>query len=76
MPRVTEEGLVEIPGDVREALGIESGDEVRFTETDAGYVVEKIGPLTADGEDPFERYRGIADADRTARDAMRRLRRE
>jgi hypothetical protein len=43
MPRVTEEGLVEIPGDVREALGIESGDEVRFTETDAGSSSRRSG---------------------------------
>ena len=54
MPRVTTKGQVTIPKRVREALGIEPGDEVAFEQTESGYTLRKEAPTTADGEDPFE----------------------
>ena len=74
MPRVTAEGSVTIPAEIREELGIVPGDEVTFRRTETGYVVEKRAPTTADGTDPFERYRGVADG--STEETMRRLRGE
>jgi len=76
MPRVTTKGQVTIPKDIREALGIEPGDEITFEETDSGYRIRKKTPTTAEGGDPFERYRGSADSDETMPERMRRLRGE
>lgn len=73
MPRVTTEGTVTIPEKIREELGIVPGDEVTFKRTETGYVVE-CAPTTADGADPFERYRGVADG--TTEETMRQLRGE
>ena len=74
MTRVTTKGQVTIPKQVREELGIEPGDEIDFAETEAGYVIRKQAPTTDDGGDPFEKYRGVADADESMTDRMRRLR--
>lgn len=76
MPRVTTKGQVTIPKEIREALGIEPGDEVAFEETDTGYTIQKEQPTTADGDDPFEKYRGSAKSDETMPERMRRLRGE
>lgn len=76
MPRVTTKGQVTIPKEIREALGIEPGDEVAFEETDSGYTIQKEQPTTTDGEDPFEKYRGSANSDETMPERMRRLRGE
>ena len=76
MPRVTAKGKVTIPKRVREALGIEPGDEVTFERTDSGYTLQKNAPTTADGDDPFEKYRGRAESDDTMPDRMRKLRGE
>jgi AbrB family looped-hinge helix DNA binding protein len=76
MPRVTTKGQVTIPKEIREALGIEPGDGITFEETDSGYRIRKIEPTTADGEDPFEKYRGSADSGTTMPERMRRLRGE
>ena len=76
MPRVTTKGQVTIPKEIREALGIEPGDEVAFEETDSGYTIQKEQPTTADGKDPFEKYRGSANSDETMPERMRRLRGE
>ncbi|ADD06478.1 AbrB/VapB family protein [Natrialba magadii ATCC 43099] len=76
MPRVTTKGQVTIPKEIREALGIEPGDEVAFEEVRSGYKIRKKEPTTADGEDPFEKYRGSADSDETMPERMRRLRGE
>lgn len=76
MPRVTTKGQVTIPKEIRDALGIEPGDEVTFEESDSGYEIRKKEPTAADGEDPFEKYRGSADSDETMADRMRRLRGE
>lgn len=76
MPRVTTKGQVTIPKEIRDALGIEPGDEVAFERTESGYEIRKEEPTTADGDDPFETYRGSADSDETMAERMRRLRGE
>ncbi|ELY97125.1 MULTISPECIES: AbrB/MazE/SpoVT family DNA-binding domain-containing protein [Natrialba] len=76
MPRVTTKGQVTIPKEIRDTLGIEPGDEIAFEEAEAGYKIRKKEPTTADGEDPFEKYRGSAESDETMPDRMRRLRSE
>lgn len=76
MPRVTTKGQVTIPKEIRDALGIEPGDEIIFEEGEAGYTIRKKAPTTADGSDPFEKYRGSADSDETMPERMRRLRGE
>jgi AbrB family looped-hinge helix DNA binding protein len=67
---------VTIPKEIREALGIEPGDEIVFEETPAGYRIRKDVPTTAAGDDPFETYRGSAETDETMPERMRRLRGE
>lgn len=74
MPRVTTKGQVTIPKEIRDELGIEPGDEVLFERTESGYTLQKEEPTTADGTDPFEKYRGSADSDETMPERMRRLR--
>jgi len=76
MPRVTTKGQVTIPKDIRDALGIEPGDEIAFEEVESGYRIRKRAPTTADGDDPFEKYRGSAESDDTMPERMRRLRGE
>ncbi|MFU8868525.1 AbrB/MazE/SpoVT family DNA-binding domain-containing protein [Natronococcus sp.] len=76
MPRVTTKGQVTIPKEIRDALGIEPGDEIVFEEAASGYRIQKKEPTTAEGEDPFEKYRGSAESDETMPDRMRRLRGE
>lgn len=76
MPRVTANGQVTIPKNVRDTIGIEPGDDVVFVETESGYTIQKTEPSTADGSDPFEMYRGSAGSDETMPDRMRRLRGE
>jgi antitoxin PrlF len=76
MPSVTTKGQVTIPKPIRETMGIKLGDEVVFEETAEGYVLQKEAPTTAEGADPFEKYRGIADSDATMPERMRRLRGE
>jgi hypothetical protein len=41
-----------------------------------GYEIQKNEPTTAEGEDPFEKYRGSAESDETMPERMRRLRGE
>lgn len=76
MPRVTTKGQVTIPKKIRDSLGIEPGDEIAFEAVDSGYKIQKKEPTTADGDDPFEKYRGSAESDETMPDRMRRLRGE
>ena len=76
MPRVTTKGQVTIPKGIRDALGIEPGDEIVFEEAESGYRIQKKEPTTAEGEDPFEKYRGSAESDETMPERMRRLRGE
>lgn len=76
MPRVTTKGQVTIPKEIRDRLGIRPGDEVSFEETNSGYEIRKEEPTTADGDDPFDKYRGSAGDDETMPERMRRLRGE
>ena len=76
MARVTTKGQVTIPKRVRDALGIEPGDEIAFERTESGYELRKEEPTTADGGDPFEKHRGSAESDETMPERMRRLRGE
>lgn len=76
MPRITTKGQVTIPKEIRDRLGIEPGDEIAFEETNTGYAIRKEEPTTAEGQDPFETYRGSAASDETMPERMRRLRRE
>lgn len=76
MPRVTTKGQVTIPKEIRDALGIEPGDELTFEKTDSGYTIQKEEPTTTAGEDPFEKYRGSAASDESMPERMRRLRGE
>ena len=84
MVTVSTKGQVTIPKSVREELGIRPGDEVTFTETDEvtftetdeGFVIETEYPTTAEGDDPFEVYRGAAESDATMPERMRELRGE
>ncbi|MFB6142394.1 MAG: AbrB/MazE/SpoVT family DNA-binding domain-containing protein [Halorientalis sp.] len=69
MTRVTEKGQVTIPKQIREALGIQPGDEVTFEETADGYVVRKEVD-----ESRFERWRGVADAEASVEERMDELR--
>jgi AbrB family looped-hinge helix DNA binding protein len=69
MSRVTEKGQVTIPKEIREELGIQPGDEVTFEPTDTGYVVRKEVD-----ESRFEKWRGVADTDKTVADRMSELR--
>lgn len=76
MPRVTTKGQVTIPKEIREALGIEPGDEIEFENVESGYKIRKKQLTTEQGEDPFEKYRGTAESDETMPERMRRLRGE
>jgi len=76
MPRVTTKGQVTIPKEIREDLGIEPGDEIAFEAVDSGYEIRKKEPTTADGADPFEKYRASAEGDESMPERMRRLRGE
>ncbi|MDS0222851.1 AbrB/MazE/SpoVT family DNA-binding domain-containing protein [Haloarcula sp. S1AR25-5A] len=76
MPRVTSKGQVTIPKEIRDALGIEPGDEIAFEEGESGYTIRRKEPTTEERDDPFEKYRGSAASDETMPDRMRRLRGE
>jgi AbrB family looped-hinge helix DNA binding protein len=76
MPRVTTKGQVTIPKEIRDEMGIEPGDEVSFEKTEEGYTVRKEEPTTAQGTDPFKKYRGSAEGEYTMPERMRRLRGE
>jgi len=76
MPRVTTKGQVTIPKEVREELGIEPGDEVRFEPSNGGFEIRKEAPTTESGSDPFEAHRGRAEGSDSMPDRMRRLRGE
>lgn len=76
MPRVTTKGQVTIPKEIRDMLGIKPGDEVTFEKSDSGYKIQKEAPISAEGEDPFEKYRGSADRVESMPERMQRLRGE
>jgi AbrB family looped-hinge helix DNA binding protein len=52
--KVTSKGQVTIPKEVRERLGLKTGDEIEFTERRGVFEVRKrVSPS------PFEKYRGF-----------------
>jgi AbrB family looped-hinge helix DNA binding protein len=51
--KITSKGQVTIPKDVRDNLGLRTGDRVRFEKDNGGYRLEKRLP-----ENPFEKWRG------------------
>ncbi|WP_435196830.1 AbrB/MazE/SpoVT family DNA-binding domain-containing protein [Natronomonas sp. EA1] len=69
MPKVTTKGQVTIPKAIRDRLGIDPGDEVEFVETNEGYVLRKTP-----GENPFEKWKGSLETDRTTEEIMDELR--
>lgn len=71
MSRMTEEGQVTIPEEVRDKLGIRPGDEVEFVRTDDGYRIEKVV-----AQNPFEKWRGAAETDGSVEERMAELRGE
>lgn len=71
MSRVTSKGQVTIPKEIRDKLGIQPGDELRFEATVEGVIIRKEIQ-----ENRFEKWRGVADADESVPERMRRLRGE
>ncbi|MDY6769880.1 MAG: AbrB/MazE/SpoVT family DNA-binding domain-containing protein [Candidatus Nanohaloarchaea archaeon] len=69
MPTMTSKGQVTIPKEIREELGLREGDEVRFEETEEGYVLRKDVD-----ENPFEEWTGVLDTDKTLDEIMQELR--
>jgi len=69
MPTVSAKGQVTIPVEIRDRLGIHPGDEVRFEESDDGYVLRKV---PAEGR--FESWHGAIDGDASMRERMAELR--
>jgi antitoxin PrlF len=53
--RLTSKGQVTIPKEVRDQMGLRTGDEIEFVETEHGFRVEKRFD-----ESPFAPFRGIA----------------
>jgi len=51
--KITSKGQVTIPKDVRDRLGLRSGDEIEFVDDGKGFRVQKR--VTAS---PFRKYRG------------------
>lgn len=71
MSRVTKKGQVTIPKEVREELGIRPGDEIEFIETKRGYQIKKERE-----DNPFEKWRGTADTEKSVSERMTELRGE
>ena len=69
MPRVTSKGQVTIPKGIREELDIRPGDEITFEPSEEGYVLTK-----KINEDRFDRWKGVADTDKSAEEQMDELR--
>ena len=76
MPRLTPEGNVTIPKDIRSELGIDPGDEIAFEKIESGYRIRKQAQTTASGDSIFKKYRDSAENDDTLPERMRRLRGE
>ncbi|MGD0116402.1 MAG: AbrB/MazE/SpoVT family DNA-binding domain-containing protein [Dehalococcoidia bacterium] len=51
--KITSKGQVTIPKDVRERLGLRSGDEIEFVDDGKGFRVQKHVEAS-----PFRKYRG------------------
>ncbi len=69
MTRVTSKGQVTIPKEIREKLGIKKGDEIEFERREEGYIIKKKST-----DNPFERWRGKAETDKTVEERIKELR--
>ena len=70
--RITNNGQITVPRDIRRALGVRPGDRLLFDSDSNGV---RIRPLRA--ESPFEKYRGIGNPGiPSGRKAVRRWVRE
>ena len=74
MPRVTTNGRVTIPQEIRTALDLDPGDEIAFEEVDSEYVIRKQSSTTVARDVSFATHRGSADRDDSMAERMRRLR--
>jgi len=68
--RVTEKGQVTIPKELREALGIGAGTEVRFERQADSIVIRKTGDGPSRGRRLAERLRGHGDVALTTDEIM------
>ncbi len=68
--RVTEKGQVTIPKELRDALGIGAGSEVRFERADDTIVISKTGDGPSRGRRLAERLRGRGDVAMTTDEIM------
>lgn len=71
MSRVTQKGQVTIPKQIRDELGIQAGDEIRFERTEDGYIIRK-----EIDENRFEKWRGVATTETSVEERMEELRGE
>lgn len=55
--KVTSKGQITVPKQVRDHLGLRSGDELEFIEEGGGYRIKKCLPAN-----PFKKYRGYLKA--------------
>jgi AbrB family looped-hinge helix DNA binding protein len=58
--RVQRKGQVTIPHEFRERLGIQEGDFVAFTETEAGILITPQKVVSADGIEKMKKVLGAA----------------
>jgi antitoxin PrlF len=68
--RVTEEGQVTIPKELRDALGIGAGTEVTFERADDAIVVRKVEGGSNRGRALVNRLRGRGDVRLTTEEIM------
>lgn len=68
MSKVSPKGQVTIPKEIRDELGLHPGDEVEFEERDGTFVLKKAS------DNPFEKWRGIAETEKSVNERMRELR--
>jgi len=68
--RVTEKGQVTIPKELRDALGIGAGSEVRFERRDDAIVIRKASDGPSRGRRVAERLRGRGDITMTTDEIM------
>lgn len=52
--KITSKGQITVPSQVRQALGVTTGDRLAFEQHESGM---RVVPIRT--ESPFERYRGI-----------------
>jgi AbrB family looped-hinge helix DNA binding protein len=71
MSRVTKKGQITIPKEIREELGIRPGDEIEFVRDEDGFRIKKEVE-----DNPFEKWRGVSETDKSVEEQMTELRGE